>query len=180
MPIEFRCTKCGKLLRTGDDAAGQQAKCPACGELMSVPAGPAVAVEVVPDDQSPFRQAAAPAPGPASLEQQTRQWAMFLHLSLLAGCVVPMAGLVAPIVIWQIKKTELPGIDAHGKVVMNWLLSALIYSVVSFILIFVFLIGIPLLLALGVLSIVFPIIGGIKANNGELWKYPLSIPFFKP
>jgi len=38
-------------------------------------------------------------------------------------------------------------------------------------------IGIPLLLAVLVLTIVFPIIGGVKANNGELWRYPLSIQF---
>ena len=102
---------------------------------------------------------------------------MFLHLSQLAGYVVPFGGLVVPILIWQIKKTELPGIDAHGKIVMNWLISALIYAVVSFILVFAF-IGIPLLWAIGILAIIFPIIGGIKANNGELWKYPLSISFF--
>ena len=37
MPIEFRCTSCDKLLRTADETAGQQAKCPACGAVMSVP-----------------------------------------------------------------------------------------------------------------------------------------------
>src|SRR5262245_53506559 len=70
-------------------------------------------------------------------DEQTRQWAMFLHLSLLAGFVVPMAGLVAPILIWQLKKTELPGIDAHGKNALNWVISVLIYAVVCVILIFV-------------------------------------------
>jgi uncharacterized Tic20 family protein len=114
---------------------------------------------------------------PASVEQQTRQWAMFLHLSLLAGCLVPVAGLVLPIVLWQVKKAELPGIDPHGRAVVNWLLSAIIYGLICVPLIFV-IIGIPLLIALAVLGIVFPIIGGIKASNGELWKYPLSIPFF--
>ncbi len=37
MAIEFRCTQCEKLLRTGDDTAGKQAKCPECGAVMSVP-----------------------------------------------------------------------------------------------------------------------------------------------
>ena len=101
---------------------------------------------------------------------------MFLHLSLLAGFLVPFAGLIAPIVIWQMKKASLPEIDAHGKIVVNWIISAVIYAAVSFVLIFV-LIGIPLLIVLGILSVVFPIIGGIKANNGEAWKYPLSIRF---
>ena len=115
---------------------------------------------------------------PFSREQQTRQWAFLLHLSQLAGYVVPLAGLVAPIVIWQLKKDELPGIDAHGKNVLNWILSELIYFMVSVLLVFVF-IGIPLLIALGICGIVFAILGAIKANNGEVWKYPLSITFLK-
>jgi uncharacterized protein len=115
---------------------------------------------------------------PVDLEQQTRQWAMFLHLSQLAGFIVPFGGLIVPIIIWQIKKAELPGIDVHGKNVINWIISAVIYGIVSFILIFV-VVGIPLLVALAVVGIVFPIIGGIKASNGEVWKYPLTISFIK-
>jgi uncharacterized Tic20 family protein len=107
-------------------------------------------------------------------DEQTRQWAMFLHLSLLAGFVVPMAGLLAPILIWQLKKSELPGIDVHGKNAVNWIISALIYAVVCVILIFA-IIGIPLLIALGLVGIIFPVIAAIKASNGEVWKYPMSI-----
>ncbi|MDD4269272.1 MAG: hypothetical protein GXY25_10185 [Pirellulaceae bacterium] len=40
MPIEFRCLQCGKLLRTGDDTAGKQAKCPECGGVMPIPGEP--------------------------------------------------------------------------------------------------------------------------------------------
>jgi uncharacterized Tic20 family protein len=108
------------------------------------------------------------------LEQQTRQWAMFLHLSQLAGFLIPLAGLVVPIVIWQIKKSELPGIDAHGKIVVNWIISEIIYLLVCLLLTFV-LIGVPLLIAVGALGILFPIIGAIKANNGQVWRYPFSI-----
>ncbi|MEL6189808.1 MAG: DUF4870 domain-containing protein [Myxococcota bacterium] len=114
----------------------------------------------------------------AAQEAETRQWAMILHLSLLGGLVVPLFGLVAPILIWQLKKDEMPGLDAHGKMVANWVISAFIYAVVGAVLSLV-LIGILLLMALGVVSIVFPIIGGIKAKDGELWKYPLTIQFLK-
>jgi len=38
MPIEFRCTQCQRLLRTGDETAGKQARCPECGMVMTVPA----------------------------------------------------------------------------------------------------------------------------------------------
>ena len=113
-----------------------------------------------------------------SVEQQTRQWAMFLHFSILAGFVVPVGGLAVPILIWQLKKDELPEIDAHGKAAVNWIISKLIYAAVSVILAFV-VIGIPMLIALGIASVVFPIMAGIKAGEGKLWKYPMSLTFFK-
>ncbi|HSV72410.1 MAG TPA: DUF4870 domain-containing protein [Chthonomonadales bacterium] len=111
------------------------------------------------------------------LAQATRTWAMLLHLSQFAGYVVPLAGFIAPIVIWQVKKNEMPELDAHGKNVANWLISAMIYTIGCAILTLV-LIGIPLLFALAACAIAFPIIGAIKANSGETWKYPLTIPFF--
>ena len=114
--------------------------------------------------------------GPEKQDRQTRKWAFILHISVLAGFVLPLAGLIAPIMIWQLKKDELPGLDAHGKNAINWMISAAIYMVVSVPLVFV-VIGIPMLIALGAAGIVFPIIAAIKANNGEVWKYPLSIGF---
>lgn len=101
---------------------------------------------------------------------------MILHLSQFAGFVVPVAGLVVPIVIWQIKKEEFPELDAHGRVVANWIITELILGVISFILVFV-VVGIFLLIALSVVGIAFPIIGGLKANEGKLWNYPLSFKF---
>ena len=115
---------------------------------------------------------------PTLEEQQVRQWAMFLHLSQLAGFVVPLAGFVIPIVIWQSKKNEMPELDIHGKIVTNWIISALIYSAVAGILCIV-LIGLPLLMILGLIGVIFPIIGAIKANNGEVWHYPLSLHLLK-
>jgi uncharacterized Tic20 family protein len=113
----------------------------------------------------------------ASREEQTRLWAMLLHFSLLAGFLVPFAGLILPILIWQLKKAELPGIDRHGRVVLNWLITEILYTILFALLSFLFFIGIPLLIALAVVGIVFPIIGGIRANDGLVWRYPLSITF---
>jgi len=117
-----------------------------------------------------------PPESPLTREQRVRQWALFLHLSLLAGFIVPLAGLVVPIVIWQVKKIELPELDAHGKIVVNWMLSLLIYAAISALLVLV-VIGIPLLIAVGILGVIFPIVGGLKASSGETWRYPLSIKF---
>lgn len=109
---------------------------------------------------------------------EQKQTGMFLHLSQLLNMIIPLAGVVVPIVIWQMKKDETPALDAHGKMVVNWLISSLIYWVVSGVLAIV-LIGFLGMLALVIMGIVFPIIGGVKANNGELWEYPLTIKFLK-
>jgi uncharacterized protein len=109
----------------------------------------------------------------------TNQWAMFLHLSQFCGYVVPLAGLVLPIVLWQIKKSESTVIDRHGTVVVNWIITELILAL-AFLPLCFFCIGIPLEIALGVVGVVFPIIGAVRANCGEVWRYPLSIRFFKP
>jgi uncharacterized Tic20 family protein len=114
--------------------------------------------------------------GNARLGEQTRQWAMLLHFSLLAGFLLPLAGFILPILIWQLKKAELPGIDRHARIVVNWLITELLYACLFVLLAFV-VVGIPLLVALGIAGIIFPIIGGIKANDGQAWRYPLSISF---
>lgn len=103
---------------------------------------------------------------------------MILHLSQLAGYAVPVAGMIVPIVIWQVKKDEFPILDVHGKIVANWLISSLIYMVVAFMLTFV-LVGFLLLPIIALMGVAYPIIGGLKANNGEVWDYPGSIKFIQ-
>lgn len=111
-------------------------------------------------------------------DASAKQWALILHLSQFAGFIVPFAGLLAPILIWQLKKDDIPGLDEHGKNIANWMISAFIYGFVSALLTIV-LIGFVGLIAIAIMAVVFPIIGAIKANDGVAWKYPLSIAFFK-
>jgi uncharacterized protein len=106
------------------------------------------------------------------------QWGMILHLSQFCGYIVPLAGLIVPIVLWQIKKNDAELIDRHGRIVANWIITQLILGCV-FAILFLILIGIPLMALLVVAGIVFPIVGAIKANSGEAWPYPCSIRFFK-
>jgi hypothetical protein len=110
---------------------------------------------------------------------EVRTYCMLLHLSQLAAFLVPFAGIALPIVMWLIYKDESTEVDSHGRVIMNWVLSALIYTIVGFILTFVF-IGFLLLIALLVTNIVFVILGSIRASEGRIWPYPLSIPFLGP
>ncbi len=102
---------------------------------------------------------------------------LLMHLSQLLN-FIPSAGIIVPIVMWALNKDNSPAVDAHGKVIINWILSLLVYGVICFILTFV-LIGALGFMVLAALGIIFPIIGAVKANNGELWPYPLSINFIK-
>lgn len=108
---------------------------------------------------------------------EVRTFCMLLHLSQLAGFVVPGAGLVLPIVMWATNKDQHPEVNLHGLIVLNWLISALIYFIGCVILSFI-LIGIPLMFILAIVVLVFAIIGAVKANEGKYWPYPLSIDFF--
>ena len=104
-------------------------------------------------------------------------YCMLLHLSQLLGGGT-LVGFAAPIVLWALVKDRSPLVDLHGKIVLNWLVSFLIYMLAAGLLCIVF-VGFFILPILVVLAVVFPIIGGIKANEGVVWKYPLSIAFFK-
>jgi len=116
---------------------------------------------------------------PMSLQTpDEKQMGMFIHLSRLLDAFIFPVGAIVTIVLWQTQKDKMPALDAHGKMATNWLISSVIYGVVSIVLMFV-LIGFLTGIALWIMMIVFPIIGGIKANNGELWEYPLTIKFLK-
>ncbi|MCO1336133.1 DUF4870 domain-containing protein [Microbulbifer sp. OS29] len=109
---------------------------------------------------------------------ETNTFLMLLHLSQLAWIVIPGAGFVVPIIMWATTKDRSTEIDKHGKMIFNWMLSLLIYSIISTILIIVG-IGILGLIGLALINVIFIIIGAIRANDGIFWHYPLSIRFFK-
>lgn len=105
-----------------------------------------------------------------------RMWAMFCHLSGLAGFVFPFGNIIAPLIIWLIKKEEYEFVNDQGKEALNFQISMTIYIIASIILIII-VIGIPLLIALGLFSLIVVIIAAIKSNEGEKYRYPLSIRF---
>ncbi|WP_119395559.1 DUF4870 domain-containing protein [Salinibius halmophilus] len=119
------------------------------------------------------------------MSQQIRPWGMdmnaylvLMHLSQFAGFVIPLGGFIVPIIMWIANKNDFPEIDQHGKNIVNWIISATIYSIISVILMVV-LIGFLTLAIVGLLGVIFAIIGALKANQGEYWSYPLSIKLIK-
>jgi uncharacterized protein len=109
--------------------------------------------------------------GPSAEE---RPWAMFAHLSALAGLVMPFGSIIGPLVIWLIKKDTMPFVNDQGKEALNFNITVAIAAIVCGLLCIV-LIGFLLLPVLVILWLVFVIVGTIKANEGTLYRYPFAL-----
>ncbi|MBH5320501.1 DUF4870 domain-containing protein [Paenibacillus sp. GSMTC-2017] len=103
---------------------------------------------------------------------------MLSHLLALSAFFIPFGSIIGPLVIWLIKRDQSAYIDAQGKESMNFQLSILIYTIISTILAII-LIGFFLLIAVGIFWLVMVIIAAVKANDGIVYRYPLTIRFFK-
>jgi uncharacterized protein len=124
---------------------------------------------VTPPEPPP--QATVPPPAGSNDE---RMWAMFAHLSALSGFIIPFGSILGPLIIWQIKKNELPLVDDQGKEALNFQITMAIAFCVCLILVFV-LIGIVLIWIVGLFDLIMTVIAAIKANNGERYRYPFTL-----
>ena len=115
-------------------------------------------------------------PPPTSISSaDVRTWNGLCHASALLGFFFPWAGhIIAPLIVWLVKRGDSPEIDAYGKESLNFQLSMLIYDAIAAILCIV-LIGVPILIALWVLNTVLVIIASVKAGQGEFYRYPFTI-----
>ncbi len=111
------------------------------------------------------------------LKRTDNQLLVITHLSQLLTCFTGFGGLIAPLILWVTQKDKIEAMDVHGKAIINFQLSIILYSMLSIPLILVFGLGILTLILIGILAFVMPIINAIKASNGELPSYPLSFNF---
>ena len=107
---------------------------------------------------------------------QERQWAMFTHLAGLGGFLIPLGSIAGPLVLWLLRKDRSEMIDQHGREVLNFQISILIYFTCAVVMAF-FVIGFFLLPAVLVLQVVASILGAIRVNDDEEFHYPLTIKF---
>jgi uncharacterized Tic20 family protein len=112
------------------------------------------------------------------VDQDSRTWGMFCHLSVFLGYVFPFANFIAPLVIWLSKREGSPFVDDQGKEALNFQISLVLYGLLTFLLCFV-VIGFLLIPFVVIAGIVLPIIAGVKANNGEWFRYPMTIRLIK-
>lgn len=120
-------------------------------------------------------------PGSKEINKDARMWGMICHLAGLGGLIpiVPIIGsVIGPLIVWQIKKDEFGFVADQGKEALNFQISILMYAIVSGLLCFAC-VGFVLLPAVYIFDLIFLLIAAVKANDGEHYRYPLTIRFIK-
>jgi uncharacterized Tic20 family protein len=113
------------------------------------------------------------------IPREARQWAMACHLVALVGLLGNGVGFVlGPLIVWLLKKEDHPFIDEQGKESLNFQITMLIIMFIS-VLFTLVIVGFAFLIIAAFIMTIFPIIGAIKANDGEHYRYPFSIRFIK-
>ena len=103
-----------------------------------------------------------------------RTWSVVVHLSALCALFIPLGHLLGPLVIWLIKRGEMPMVDRHGKEALNFQITVTLASFLCSLLYFVG-IGFVLLFVLLVADAVLVIMAAVKTSRGEAFRYPLTL-----
>jgi uncharacterized Tic20 family protein len=111
-------------------------------------------------------------------DKDARTWGMLAHLSALAGYIIPFGNLLGPLVVWLVKREEMPFVNDQGKESLNFQITMTIALLICAALICVF-IGFILLPIVGIIDLVFIIIAAIKANSGVVYRYPFTLRLVK-
>lgn len=136
--------------------------------------------EKTPKTPSPASKSPAPA-GKTTITitgVDEKTWAVLCHVATFAGHAVPFGNIIGPLIIWLLKRQEMPWVDEQGKEALNFQITVSIFFVISFVLVF-FLVGFLLLPVVFILNLIFVILAIIRTSQGEHYRYPLSIKFIK-
>jgi len=127
-----------------------------------------------------------------------RTWGMACHLSAFVGLVFPLGHVLAPLILWLIKREDSPFVADQGKEALNFQISMSIYIVIA-LLINIILVGLgmrmpsmtmnmmggmqllsmPVIAAVMLFGFAMVVYATIKANGGVLFRYPLTLRFVK-
>jgi len=111
-------------------------------------------------------------------DKEERTWGMLCHLVVFTGYIIPLASIFGPLIIWMIKRDEMPFVDDQGKESLNFQITIMLAMIASGLLMFV-LVGFVLIAVVVIFQFIVVIIASIKANEGVYYRYPLSIRFIK-
>ena len=113
-----------------------------------------------------------------NISQEDKTWAIVAHALVLVGSAVAFGQIIGPLVIWLIKKDESPFVGHHGKESLNFAISLLIYSLICIPFIFA-VVGVFMLIALGIFTLIVTIIAIVKTADGKYYEYPFCIRLIK-
>jgi uncharacterized Tic20 family protein len=111
-------------------------------------------------------------PAPQLSPQDERLWAMLAHLG---GLVL---GFLASLIVLLVQGEKSAFVRRQAVEALNFQITLLIASIVSFVLLFV-LIGFILLPVVLIGGLVLMIVAGVKANAGEDYRYPVNLRLVK-
>ena len=134
--------------------------------------------------------AAPPPPPDAGVPSpKERQWAMFAHLSALAGGLLSSAFggwgfFIGPLVIWLMKKDTMPFVADQAKEALNFNITvSAIFVILLLLTIFTLGLGalltVPIMLVVGIGALVLIVMAAIKANEGVAYRYPFAVRLIK-
>lgn len=113
------------------------------------------------------------------VDKKASTWGMLCHLTALCGLIgIPFGHLLGPLVVWLLKRNDHPFVEEQGKESLNFQISMTLYALVALLLVLAA-VGVPLLIGIGVLDVIFVVIASVKTSRGESYRYPLTIRFIK-
>jgi uncharacterized Tic20 family protein len=111
-------------------------------------------------------------------DPSARNLGMLCHLLALSGVLIPFGNLIGPLIVWLMKKKEVPFVDDQGKESLNFQITATLAMIILSPTICIG-IGFVVLPALGIAVIVFSIIAGVAASGGTRYRYPATLRLIK-
>ena len=110
--------------------------------------------------------------------QDERTWGMLAHLTAFSGFLIPLGSVIAPLIVWLVKRDQSEFVADQGKEALNFNISVLLAGVVCGVLVWIF-IGILLGVALFFYWLAMTIVAGIKASEGIRYRYPFTLRLVK-
>ena len=111
--------------------------------------------------------------------RQDNQLLVITHLSQLATLLTGFGGLIIPLILWATQKDRVEAMDTHGKAIINFQLSIIVYYILSIPLILFFGLGLFVLFVVGTLGLILPIVNAVKVSNHQQPVYFMNITFIK-
>ncbi len=99
------------------------------------------------------------------------------HLTQLLGYVIGFGSLIVPLIIWLSSKDRVEGMNEHGKAIINFQISLILYIIISIPAILLLGLGILGLIGVAIIGFILPIVNAVKAANGESPSHFMTIRF---